>query len=242
MDTPDYTLKSTCTTCGIEKPLTEEFFPKRQDSKTGFRRQCHECQSEHKKRYRNANIEKVHAKDKRWYATNAERKRENSKRYRAANPESAKRYYTENAARLLENNKRWRAENAEQRRKYNKRWQQANPDKERAKKHRRRAFKRNLLATFTKHDWDVCLSFFDSRCAYCGRPAGLWHTLAQDHFVALINGGTYTPDNIVPACHGDGGCNNSKCARDPQEWLIDKFGKRKAAKILARIKAYFDSL
>ena len=41
---------------------------------------------------------------------------------------------------------------------------------------------------------------------------------------------------------GDGGCNNSKRNQDAEQWLIERFGERKARQILARIQQYFDSL
>jgi len=40
-------------------------------------------------------------------------------------------------------------------------------------------------------------------------------------------------------CHGIGGCNNSKNKKDPEIWLIKRFGTRKAATLLKRIAAYF---
>lgn len=214
----------TCKKCGIEKPLTEEFFPPRKDSKTGFRSDCRDC---------NRNRSKA------WRAENPERLREYMEQWRAENPEYNKRYYAANAEQLRGNDRRRRAEHPEKQREKAKRWQQNNPDKVKAASHRRRARKRDLFATFTVTDWQKALAYFNGGCAYCGRPVGLWHKLAQDHFIALVNGGSYTPDNIVPACHGDGGCNNSKHDRDPQEWLVDRFGKRRAKAILQRIETYF---
>lgn len=67
-----------------------------------------------------------------------------------------------------------------------------------------------------------------------------------DHWIPLVYDdcpGT-VPENIVPLCHsikdGAGGCNNSKQALDPYQWLIDKFGKRKAEEIFTKIQAYFE--
>jgi hypothetical protein len=105
---------------------------------------------------------------------------------------------------------------------------------------RRRAKEKGLPSTLTNDDWNRALSYFGGFCAYCGRPAGFWHTLAQDHFVPVNKGGGYTPDNIVPACHGVDGCNNSKNNNDPADWLTRKFGKRKANAILKRIREYFE--
>lgn len=113
---------------------------------------------------------------------------------------------------------------------------------------RRRARKHALPDNFTTADWEHCLDYWNGRCVYCGQSAGLWHVIAADHFIPLVNPdcpGT-VPSNIVPACHtlknGEGGCNNSKQGRNPEIWLVEKFGKRKANQILYRIREYFVSL
>lgn len=109
----------------------------------------------------------------------------------------------------------------------------------RAYNHRRYARKRALPATFTAQDWQRALDYFDCRCAVCNRPIGLWHTIAQDHWIPVTKGGAYTPDNIIPLCHGDGGCNNSKGNKDAHEWLLSRYSARKTAQIEKRIAAYF---
>ena len=50
----------------------------------------------------------------------------------------------------------------------------------------------------------------------------------------------YTPDNILPLCHGEGGCNNRKREKHAHDWLLLTFGKRKAAQIERRIQEYFN--
>src|SRR5260221_10168955 len=95
--------------------------------------------------------------------------------------------------------------------------------------------KRELPNTFTNKDWQRALEYWDHRCAVCERPRGLWHTLAQDHWIPLTNKecpGT-TPTNMLPLCHGTDGCNNSKGKRRPETWLYQKLGKRRAERKLA---------
>lgn len=111
-----------------------------------------------------------------------------------------------------------------------------------AKSHRRRARERLLPADFTYAEWEYALRYFNDCCAYCGRPRGFWHTLAQDHYVPVCRGGGYTSGNILPACHGVGGCNNSKNNREAQQWLVARFGVRKAKRIEVRIAAYFNKV
>jgi ribosomal protein L37AE/L43A len=102
--------------------------------------------------------------------------------------------------------------------------------------------KQQLPHPFTHHDWERALDYWGNRCAICGRPRGLWHTLAQDHWVPLTHvacPGT-TADNILPLCHGEGGCNNSKGKKEPELWLKEKLGPRRAKKKLYEIVTYFD--
>jgi len=63
--------------------------------------------------------------------------------------------------------------------------------------------------------------------------------LQEEHVVPVSKHGTYTPDNIIPACQT---CNISKKNLALSEWLKRKFGKRRTKQILVRINAYFDSL
>lgn len=123
---------------------------------------------------------------------------------------------------------------------YNKEYLKNNPDVFTEKEQRRRAKKNKLPASFTIDDWDRCVAYFNGCCAVCGRPPGLWHTLAQDHWIPVVKGGGYTTSNIVPLCHGIDGCNNSKKAKDANEWLLERFGKRKANNIAHRIESYFE--
>lgn len=115
----------------------------------------------------------------------------------------------------------------------------------------KRARKKALPHTLTTPQWNACLDYFDHRCAICGASAGFFVMLAQEHWIPQSPGyeldepnpGTVVT-NIIPMCHstaeGMYGCNNMKSNRDPQEWLLDTYGKRKTKQIEARIQAYFD--
>ena len=153
--------------------------------------------------------------------------------------------------------KKWAKANPEKRREYSTKYKEnrrkyhltpRGKEVHRINRQRRRARQRELPATFTTQDWQHALEYFGGCCAYCGRPQGLWLTLAQDHFHPVSKGGAFVPTNIVPACHGEGGCNNSKSNRDPYKWAMDvlaknkNIGTRKAKEALARIEAYFATL
>jgi hypothetical protein len=109
---------------------------------------------------------------------------------------------------------------------------------------RRRAKFLALPDTFTVDDWIFALAYFHGCCAACGRQLNdLFgeRTAAADHWIPLNAPdcpGT-VPENIVPLCHGKDGCNNSKHAKHPIEWLIERFGKHKANQINQRIQEFF---
>jgi 5-methylcytosine-specific restriction endonuclease McrA len=97
----------------------------------------------------------------------------------------------------------------------------------------RKARIRLMKKEYTKEDWQKALEYFDNSCAYCNEKRD---DLQQDHFVPVNDGGTYTPDNIVPACPP---CNSSKQKIDPFEWLVVR--KRRLREYL-KIEEYFESL
>jgi len=108
-------------------------------------------------------------------------------------------------------------------------------------KHRHLARIKSLPDTFTAEDWVFALDYWGDCCAICGRPHGLWHSLALDHWIPLNSDdcpGT-AAENILPLCHGIGGCNNSKGDHEPTEWVKGRLKKRAKDK-LTEIENYFD--
>jgi hypothetical protein len=114
---------------------------------------------------------------------------------------------------------------------------------------RRRTAKRNLPSDLTPADWKRCLDYWEHQCCICGRAEGLWHTIAQEHWIALSDNRADNPGtvvwNILPMCHaqkgsnGQGGCNNLKGSRDPLDFLYAEFPRQQADKILRQIERYF---
>lgn len=154
-----------------------------------------------------------------------------------------------------EKTRKWRAENLDYARKREAYYNETHreeirerqrkryvEDKSRFKTYRakREALKAGLPTTLTAEQWQRALDYFNGCCAACGRPPGFWHTIAADHWFPLSKGGSTTALNIVPLCHSTGGCNNSKRDKNAEEWLIDRFGKRKGRAILKRILDYFE--
>lgn len=165
---------------------------------------------------------------------------------KACKRKSDTQYFKANVEKVRASSRQYIKAHPEQSRIRIQQWCRANTARhrliKRAASQRRRALMRNLPAVYTDRDWQNCLTYFNNRCAICDRPSGFWHKLAQDHWIPVSKGGSYTPGNIIPLCHGIGGCNNSKNDSDAHEWLISRFGKRKASQIEARVQAYFDSL
>lgn len=213
-------------------PATSEYFYSNKKKKDGLSGNCKACQSAANKRWKTENADYY-----REYCRERDRGRERGggdeyqAHYRAAHREKAR-----------ETSRKWRNVNPEWEKSNGRRWRKNNPDRVRILGHRRLARKRNLPHAMTDEQWQRAVEYFGYSCAVCGRPRGLWHTLAMDHWTPLTSPdcpGTVV-SNCLPLCHGEAGCNNSKSNRDPAEWLNRKFGKRKAAQVLKRINAYFE--
>lgn len=210
-----------CTKCGKTLPCTLEFFYKSKTSKAGLCTQCKDCAKatadkyywEHKEQDR----EKRNARGRENYQKN---KREIAVAHRQ--------YWQENREHL----------NAWQRNHYDE-----HPELFSVNYQRRQARLKNLPSTFTNEDWVKCLNYWYGCCAYCGNQRKLWQTkLAKDHFVPAIKSGGFTPDNILPACNGIDGCNQSKREQDAYEWMVTKFGTKHANARMRLIQAYFESV
>lgn len=183
-----------------------------------------------------------------YYQKNRGRVREHIQRWESANSEHLQQKRREwrerNREHMREMVRLWAVANKEQRREYLREWRKANPELVKAIQMRRRARELSLPATLTADDWQYAKDYFNGCCAICGRQLkDLFgtHTAAADHWVPLSKGGGSTPGNIVPLCHGQDGCNNSKHDADPIVWLQKKHPK-KWKQILARIQAYFESV
>lgn len=172
---------------------------------------------------------------------------ERKERYR----ELTRKSYRKNKAKYVSQNKQYRKRPEVKKRQadYMRVWTQENRDKVKVIAIRREARKRELPDTFTVEQWQFALNYFNGCCAVCGRQLhDLFgtHTAAADHWIPLSYEGEDNPGtvatNIVPLCHGEDGCNNSKRNLLPDVWLVSKFGKRDAVVILARVNTYFDSI
>lgn len=224
-----------CLDCGEFKPATAEFFQVNRQTKTGLVSHCKQCRREYIRAYRRKPEQIAREKA---YRSRIDTRAQKTASERSPSARARQRAYrrTSQVFRQYKNSEKYH----DLQRKYAQ--SERGRLKARLKTSARRTQQRQLPHRYTELDWYRTLAYFDNCCAVCGRPAGLWHTLAQDHWIPITSPecpGTI-PTNIVPLCQGVGGCNNSKNNRPAREWLRDVFGERKAKTIMRRINQYFE--
>ena len=235
-----------CTRCGIQKQRTLEFFPTSPNNKDGLNSWCRECyrirantwyqqNKEHGQQtralYYKENTEETKARSKKWQQDNKTRVNELSSIRYHKNPEP-----------ILKWQAAYRAANPEKERLRHAKYTKENPDKRVVIQSRRRARKLSLPDTWTHEQRDFMRMYWHFSCAVCGNQEGFFWFLADDHWIPIASPdcpGTIA-ENMIPLCHGEGGCNNSKHKSMPHEWLLKRYGKNKTAKIEKAIAVYFN--
>lgn len=72
---------------------------------------------------------------------------------------------------------------------------------------KRRADKRNIVATLTADEWNNILADHAFGCKYCGVRFTEKNPPTQDHIIPISKGGHHIASNIVPSCRA---CNSRK--------------------------------
>lgn len=224
-----------CSKYGVTKSVAE--FDRSKKERSGFRSECKECRraynvanadrlrTKRQARYQ-ANAERLKQAQRDYFAANAsvlcERQRARHARNRERDAATKRRYAQANVAKIREDNRRWQAEHREERqtydreyrkshaaekRQYERKYRAAHPEWDKAKKHRRRAKKRQAGGSFTPTEWRDLCAFYGGRCLCCGATD---RKLTPDHIVPLAKGGSSGITNIQPLC---GSCNSSKGAK-----------------------------
>lgn len=163
-----------------------------------------------------------------WYAANRERASDSSRQWYSTHREQADEYRREwesvNRESRAEGHRRWYAANRERAADRSRSWRLRHPERYlTAARHyaaNRRA--RIAAATIIPFTVDEMLAHWADLdlygCAFCGGP---YEDI--EHLVPLSRGGEHSLANIVPSCiecnRGVGG----KHARDPWEWLAERF-------------------
>lgn len=232
-----------CRKCGNE--FVYEFLCKNKECKGGVEALCKECYNANKRKRRKENHEYYIKQTREYYNKNKERLNANARRYKSSHREQVRAagrlYWKLRPEKHAENTREWRKNNPKKAMQRTLRWQKRNPEKVKQYKHiseqKRLAKHRNLPRTLTVKEWDDCKSFFNNKCAYCGKE----EKLTVDHYIPLANEkclGTVI-ENVVPACIS---CNSSKHKKDAVEWINEKNDLHTAQHILSRINSYFYSV
>jgi hypothetical protein len=256
MSTPIVPSMRRCTKCGEEKPATTEYFQKHSRDKSGLQCWCKECS----RAYYQENHERIKQRTHDYYHSNREKGLETRRAYYRANRDAARArsqvYVQNNKERLTEARRRWAEKNKESIANRIRVWRELNREevarKDKLKRivnpypyavagHNRRARERELPATFTARQWDLCLKYWSNACAVCGYPFNDVFGVAKksaDHWIAVSqpNCPGTVAENMVCLC---GRCNSSKQDKMPIDWLIQRYSERKAKQILRRIQDYF---
>ncbi|MGD6897104.1 HNH endonuclease [Bacillus infantis] len=186
-----------CTKCETEKQIGEFYSQKKHSKKRGeyiyYQPYCKECASE---------------KSQKWLYENLDRKRK-----------IAQKYYHSDKGR--QNKLRDRERQKENNYAYSKQYQKENLEKFRLYRQKRRSIKNTISNDFTLEDWQYCLEYFNNSCAYCGLTNEAHYkkfdtSLHQEHILPVTKGGSYSKENIVPACKS---CNSSKNDKELINWL-----------------------
>lgn len=175
-----------CTICKEEKPIAE--FYKRGNG--GFYNYCKKCANKDARKYYRINKLKIHGRKVEYNRLH----KEEIRRYNG-------RYYLNHSLSAKIRAKKWAEDNYDR-----------NIDHKTMSFQRVRSKKAGLKSSFTRDEWIFCKTVFGNKCAYCGKKL---KRATQDHVLSIQDGGTYTADNIVPACVS---CNSSKGKKDFKQW------------------------
>jgi flagellar biosynthesis GTPase FlhF len=190
-----------------------------------------EHKKEYNKEYHQKNKERLNTHKKEYKKRTTENTKESRKRYYNANKDKVKegvrKYKQENADKVKECKKQYNLKHSESIKQYQKQYRLNNSEEKRIHNRKRKALKRQLLATYDNIQWEKTLKYFSDKCAYCGEEK----PLIQEHFIALSKGGEYTHNNIIPACQS---CNVSKYNKDFFVWYKEQsfYSKAREKKIL----------
>jgi hypothetical protein len=210
-----------CPKCDTVKPLDNDYFAVANNRSDGFQALCKQCESDYrmlpqvKSRIRKYN--RLYSKTEKYKLyQRIYRNRPDRKRHR-------REYHCKRARNLHVKNVKRRA----------------------LAKYRAR--KNNLPDTFTKEQEQDMFNYFGDTCPACGVKYDMFIVPELDHWIPLNNKrcpGTVV-ENMVPLCGnqhgltGHLGCNQSKSDLDAYTWLVRRFGKDHANKVINRINDYF---
>lgn len=225
-----------CSCCNRLLSASAENFGIRRSAKDGLAYICRQCSRE---------------RSARQYKANPKAQAERSKKYRERHRELICERHRVAYSKLTPEKRKHRRDLAKAIRRGNpdrerarfKNWVLKNPVAARMRYITHKSKSLGIKSQFVASDAEYALNYWGNCCAICGRPPGLWHTLAFDHWIPQSKGGLTVPQNLLPLCHdrkhGTDSCNNNKSNRDPMDWLIEKLGKKAARTKMHQIEQFF---
>lgn len=237
-------MTKTCKGCNVNYPATKEYFGTVSANKDGLSTRCIPCLAKNARKYWQADKERLNQNKKEYRKAHKKETRLYLEKNKNKISEQGRQYREIHKERLFELSRQWRNKNKRYLDKYianyyeanrdrilmyQKTYAKENPDKISIIQQRRRSRENNLPATLTVEQWNRIKEYFDNGCAYCGNDV----SLTQDHLIAVINGGGYTEENIIPACKR---CNCSKKGSPIEKWypLQQFYTEEREQKILQR--------
>lgn len=227
-----------CSSCNQAKDLN--CFSKYAKSWDGLKSYCKECASKKGKQYRIANKEKVLESKRQWYKQTKQRANERTEKAlkydtkicSKCNKELGVTYFRKRANGGLYSVCK-RCEN-----KYSAEYRVTHKEVYKnchvATEQKRRKNASNVIHNLTTKDWKDIKTYFDFKCAYCGKAC---KGLTRDHLIPLSKGGHYTKSNIIPACRS---CNAKKHNKLLDEWYKTQtfYTKQRELKIKDYLNQY----
>lgn len=196
--------------------------------------------------YVKRNYQKLKEKRHDKYIRNREKIILERREYRAKNREkcllSLKKCYRKNKDKRLERDRQYRMKNKEKIKDRLTRYRRSHPIETKTRNRNRERLLSCSIQDFTTSDWNFCLEYWNHQCAICGKKAQPGIVICEDHWIPLSKGGKTSRTNIVPLCHGIGGCNNKKHCFYPEQWLVKTLGKEKAQEKIKEINFYFEEV
>lgn len=184
-----------------------------------FREKHAEAERAKKRKYYHDNLDREHARNADYAKRHPEKIRARGRKYNRSekgkekNKERSRRHTAQGLTRLY--TRRYVSHNPEKVKQAQKKYISKNKHKRsfngRNRKHRLRS-NTPVGQGLTRLQWLEILRDWNNTCVYCGITST---KLTQDHVVPIVNGGTHTADNIVPACMK---CNTRKNRKSVEEF------------------------
>lgn len=209
------------------KKASKKYAKENPEKISGRKKEWDLANRENRKKYLDANREKINTQAVARYKATAPRKREQTRDQRKKNPErhreSHARWIAKNKEHIAEYTKKRWAENREKISEASRKWHKENPEKVREYSQKRRADKIGSDGTVTAKEIRALWERQQGKCAYfsvCGNDLGERGIRGahRDHIEPLIpkdptrEPGRHTISNIQLLC---GSCNSRKRNNDP---------------------------